>query len=569
MSEFYDQDLDSESEGNLKHWVFWISFLVVAAGAFGYLRVFYGDSNQGAKVDVSRDVASYRSQLIDWTSCDESMFVPVDWRNSEFDSSTAQCGEFAVPATYSEIVGKNLPDLTIKVLRTPALDQENKLGTLFFNPGGPGESGINVVQTIVVPDEIRARYDLVGFDPRGVGKSSPIKCSDTDSIDYYFETLSSPEDQAEGDANLAWDKAAVENCAKLNPDWWVMTTLNTVQDMDVMREVVTGDEPFNFVGFSYGTTLAVEYIRAFPEHSGRIVLDSVTSNDDTDYNQAELESTYKALIALFELCAADAKCPGDSVVEVENLIFDAQDKANAGKLSGYAKNLSSLDQASDFIVSDDQILYDGLMSLTYGDTKDYYPYFSEAMNELVKGNAWAFEYEALLLYGWSPETDTGDDWVRNNSSDILQIVNCLDVDSRDLRSVGKIKKDEERFAAADPFTTKFFEADSGYLYVSDRAGCQWSWLAFDNPAIPDPPDLMESPVNESGKTFLVIGSKLDTVTPIENAKDTAERLSSRMLIYEGSGHAPSFGGIACIDDAITKYLVEGYLPSETIVCAQK
>jgi pimeloyl-ACP methyl ester carboxylesterase len=569
MSEFYDQDLDSEAEGNLKHWVFWISFLVIAAGAFGYLFGFYGDSNQGAKVDVSRDVASYRSQLIDWTSCDESMFVPVDWRNSEFDSSTAQCGEFAVPATYSEIVGKNLPDLTIKVLRTPALDQENKLGTLFFNPGGPGESGINVVQTIVVPDEIRARYDLVGFDPRGVGKSSPIKCSDTDSIDYYFETLSSPEDQAEGDANLAWDKAAVENCAKLNPDWWVMTTLNTVQDMDVMREVVTGDEPFNFVGFSYGTTLAVEYIRAFPEHSGRIVLDSVTSNDDTDYNQAELESTYKALIALFELCAADAKCPGDSVVEVENLIFDAQDKANAGKLSGYAKNLSSLDQASDFIVSDDQILYDGLMSLTYGDTKDYYPYFSEAMNELVKGNAWAFEYEALLLYGWSPETDTGDDWVRNNSSDILQIVNCLDVDSRDLRSVGKIKKDEERFAAADPFTTKFFEADSGYLYVSDRAGCQWSWLAFDNPAIPDPPDLMESPVNESGKTFLVIGSKLDTVTPIENAKDTAERLSSRMLIYEGSGHAPSFGGIACIDDAITKYLVEGYLPSETIVCAQK
>jgi pimeloyl-ACP methyl ester carboxylesterase len=227
------------------------------------------------------------------------MFVPVDWRNSEFDSSAAQCGEFAVPATYSDIIGKDLPDLTIKMLRTPALDQENKLGTLFFNPGGPGESGINVVQTLVIPDEIRARYDLVGFDPRGVGKSSPIKCSDTDSIDYYFKTVSSPEDKAEGDANLDWDKAAVENCAKLNPDWWVMTTLNTVQDMDVMREVVTGDEPFNFVGFSYGTTLAVEYIRAFPEHAGRIVLDSVTSNDDTDYNQAELESTYKALVALF------------------------------------------------------------------------------------------------------------------------------------------------------------------------------------------------------------------------------------------------------------------------------
>jgi pimeloyl-ACP methyl ester carboxylesterase len=105
--------------------------------------------------------------------------------------------------------------------------------------------------------------------------------------------------------------------------------------------------------------------------------------------------------------------------------------------------------------------------------------------------------------------------------------------------------------------------------VGDRAGCQWSWLAFDDLAIPDPPVAMESPINESGKTFLVIGSKLDTVTPIENAKYTAEKLSSRMLIYEGSGHAPSFGGIACIDDAVTRYLVEGYLPTETIVCAEK
>jgi pimeloyl-ACP methyl ester carboxylesterase len=569
MSEFYDQDLEPEKGSFLKSLAIWMGIGALLGSLLATAHSYYEDWNADRVTKPNRDVSSYRSQSIDWTSCDESMFVSVDWRNSEFDSSAAQCGEFAVPATYSEIVGKDLPDLTIKMLRAPALDQENKLGTLFFNPGGPGESGINVVQTIVVPDEIRARYDLVGFDPRGVGKSSPIRCSDTDSIDYYFKTVSSPENQAEGDANLAWDKAAVESCAKLNPDWWVMTTLNTVQDMDVMREVVTGNEPFNFVGFSYGTTLAVEYIRAYPEQVGRIVLDSVTSNDDTDYNQAELESTYKALVALFEMCAEDSKCPGNSVAEVENLIFEAQDKANAGEISGSARNLSSLDQKGEFIVSDDQLLYDGLMSFTYGATEDYYPYFSDAMNELVKGDAWLFEYEALSLYGWRPQSESGDDWVRSNSTEILNIVNCLDIDSRDLRSAEKVKKDEERFAAADPFTTKFFQSDSGYLYVSDRTGCQWSWLAFDDPAIPDPPDVMNSPVNESGKTFLVIGSVLDTVTPIENAKDAAKKLSSRMLVYEGSGHAPSFGGIVCIDDAVSRYLVEGYLPEETIVCAAK
>ena len=569
MSEIYDQDLEPEKTSGLKTWFFWLLGGLLVGCLLLIVGNLIGSGNDGDASDADRSIASYRSQSIDWASCDESMLVPVDWRDSEFDVSAAQCGEFAVPATYSLIVGKDLPDLSIKVLRTPALDQENKLGTLFFNPGGPGESGIELIQSLSVPDEIRQKYDLVGFDPRGVGKSSPIKCSDSDSIDYYFETVSSPENKAQGDANQAWDRAATESCAELNPNWWVMTTLNTVQDMDVMREVITGDEPFNFVGFSYGTTLAVEYIRAFPEHAGRIVLDSVTSNDGTDYNQAELESTYKALVALFELCAADAKCPGDSVADVENLIFTAQDKANAGTLSGSAKNLSSLEIEGDFIASDDQLLYYGLVSLTYGDTNDSYPYFLEAMNELVKGDAWGFEYEALSLIGWSSESDSSDDWERNNSSDILNIVNCLDIDGRDERSLETVKKDEERFAAADPFTSKFFAADSDYIYVGDRAGCQWSWLAFDDLAIPDPPVAMESPVNESGKTFLVIGSKLDTVTPIENAKYTAEKLSSRMLIYEGSGHAPSFGGIACIDDAVTKYLVEGYLPTETIVCAEK
>jgi pimeloyl-ACP methyl ester carboxylesterase len=80
---------------------------------------------------------------------------------------------------------------------------------------------------------------------------------------------------------------------------------------------------------------------------------------------------------------------------------------------------------------------------------------------------------------------------------------------------------------------------------------------------------MESPVNESDQTFLVIGSKLDNVTPIENAQDTAKLLNSRLLTYEGSGHAPSLGGIECIDNAIAKYLVDGFLPESDIVCSAK
>ena len=267
------------------------------------------------------------------------------------------------------------------------------------------------------------------------------------------------------------------------------------------------------------------------------------------------------------MCAEDPECPGETNQEVQQIIFDAQDLANQGKLTGKAVGLSSLDAESEFMPSDDEILFYGLLALSYGSTEDSFPDFRDSMIKLAAGDAWYFEWEALMLYGWSPKED--DTWVRNNSSDILEIVNCLDTDGRDLRSKESIEEDEKLFAAADPFSTKYFTSDSGYVYLGDRRGCQWSWLAFDDPKIPDPPEVMASPVNESGQTFLVIGSKLDTVTPIENAKDTAKRLKSRMLTYEGSGHVPSFGGIACIDDAVVAYLVDGSLPTEDIVCAEK
>jgi len=270
---------------------------------------------------------------------------------------------------------------------------------------------------------------------------------------------------------------------------------------------------------------------------------------------------------LFELCAKDKECPGETVTEVEQIIFDGQDMADKGKLEGSAKNLSSLADDAEFVPSDDELLYYGMFSLTYGSTEYSYPTFRDSMNELVKGNAWYFEYDALEYSGWTADDDNI--WTRDNSEDLLNIVNCLDMDSRDLRTREEVIEDEKVYAAADPFTSKFYTSDSGYVYVGDRAGCEWSWLAFDDPKIPDPPELMPSPVNSSGQTFLVVGSKLDTVTPLENAQDTATRLKSRLLTYEGSGHAPSFGGIACIDDAITKYLVEGYLPDADIVCAEK
>ena len=183
MTELYDQDLDSDSRRPLRRLIATGLAFVLVAGAAGYLYGFLSPSYvQQGEADLSVD--TYMNQSVNWKSCSDDMFVPADWQNDDFDPDAAQCGTFAVPASYSSQFGRDLPDLTISVLKSPALDQENKLGTLYFNPGGPGESGIEVVQYLDIPNEIREKYDVVGFDPRGVGKSSTIRCNDTDSIDY-------------------------------------------------------------------------------------------------------------------------------------------------------------------------------------------------------------------------------------------------------------------------------------------------------------------------------------------------------------------------------------------------
>jgi pimeloyl-ACP methyl ester carboxylesterase len=538
-----------------------VSILIFVIGAIIFFTKF-SDILNTSEVDP-REVP-YRNQSIEWKMCGDDVLLAEDSQSEDFNAKAAQCGTFEVPANYATELGSDLPDLNIIVLKSPALDQENKFGTLFFNPGGPGGSGIQMVQWLSIPDEIRTHYDIVGFDPRGVGKSSPIKCDDKAFIDTYFETSSSPKTEYEAQKSVEWQNKIVADCAEANPNWWVMTSLNTVRDMDIMREIITGDEKFNYVGMSYGTTLGIEYIRAFPDKAGRIVLDSLTSNDTDSYYSAGDSSTYESLLPLFEACAQDIDCPGTTATEVEDLIIVARDKARLGNLEGMAKHLSSQDiQDDEYVATTDQLIYDGLVALTYWSTEDAYPSFKQSMIDFQNGTVGNLEYYGLGLYGWD---FSGDQIVRDNSYEMLNIVNCLDIDSRDLRTEIEANTDEVASKLADPFTYRYFDTDQIVTAQDATPGCDWSWLAFDDLTISDPPKVMERPVNESGQKFLIIGSSLDAATPLENSQIAAIQLGSRLITYEGSGHAPSFQGITCIDDAVVSYLIEGFLPEKDIFC---
>jgi pimeloyl-ACP methyl ester carboxylesterase len=344
-----------------------------------------------------------------------------------------------------------------------------------------------------------------------------------------------------------------------------MSTANTVRDMDILRQLVTPDLPLNFLGWSYGTTLAMEYIRTFPANAGRMVLDSVTA-PDVDAYADDLTSTsaiYDAYLRLFERCAEDRECPGRTVDEVQQVIFAARDAAEAGTLYGSYGTQAAPTGFDGYTLGSAYLIHHGIFALTYSASERAYLDFKMGMQELEAGYMTTFEWYGLNLDGYSPDEGT-----RNNSYEILTVVNCLDVDTRDMHTEAEFRAQQEALEEADPFTAAFFENANGYEEPFEpNAGCFWTEEALEDDLIPDPPAKIAAPVNTSGKSFLVIGSKGDTVTPYEYAVKLAEQIDSTLLTYTGEGHAISYGySSKCIDDAVDDYLIEGTLPELNAEC---
>jgi pimeloyl-ACP methyl ester carboxylesterase len=162
------------------------------------------------------------------------------------------------------------------LIRLRAGDPTHRIGSLVVNPGGPGESGIDFVReaaaTIFSP-EIRARFDIVGFDPRGVGSSTPVHCLDT--LDHFIPrdaTAATPADLVD---LLDGAKAFAQQCGQRNADLLPhLSTANVARDLDQIRAAI-GDERLTYLGFSYGTLIGEDYASLFPTHIRALALDGV------------------------------------------------------------------------------------------------------------------------------------------------------------------------------------------------------------------------------------------------------------------------------------------------------
>lgn len=509
-------------------------------------------------------VDDYANQTVNWEKCDKDLLLEAKRQSKVFTSTEkVDCAAVLVPASYQDIAGS--PDYLIKMMRLNTASPEDYMGTIFINPGGPGQSGIEQLQWSEFPAELMKHYNIVGFDPRGVGNSdfsdgTEIKCSD--ELDYrsYFEGESSPANLEEYKASVEEGNKYYQDCIKKNPFWWTMSTKSVVDDLEIMRKVLLKDEPLNFIGSSYGTTIAGLYVSTYPESVGKIVLDSPTSTRE-DLIASAIEN-YKAqeamLNRLLKYYAAQANI---SVDDAFAELLKYRQMADDDQLVGFAGLVESQDMPGKMISSEATFLR-GILTLNYLPEDQANESFVQAMQQLSQGGYNdIFEWYGLSLDGYDPNSLEGNSLekkklVRNNSYEVMTIVNSMDY------SPAELTEAEQREVSAlakkvAPRWVKLTSDASGYEYFGEDLGLSWKKIAIEDDKIPDPPTEPLARVNESGKKLLIVGSIRESVTPYAFSKETAKLLKSPLISVDGSEHAPLASYTSsCLNQVVIDYFVK-------------
>jgi len=518
------------------------------------------DEEVAALATGDRDLEPYLSQDFAWESCDADWLVENP--SGVFTGSEVECGSVLVPATYTG--NQEIPDFSIAVMRVTHEDMATDPGTgIFINPGGPGASGIEQVQNSPFPGELHTSFPFIGFDPRGVGFSdfsdgTEIECSDElDYLSYFGE--GSPANEEELDENVAQSDAYYRDCAESNPYWWTLSTNNVAWDLDILRQVLTPGEPLNFIGSSYGTTIAGRYVSLFPDAVGKVVFDSPTTVD-----QDRIES------ALINFEANEVKLRGflEGYAEFSEITFDEawervltiRQKADDDRLIGYAGYEPSASNPGR-MVSSEALFIRGILMLNYYPENLAQDIFNTAIDEAYfSGWNGTFEFLGFNLDGYDANSLEGaslaeKNIIRSNEYEVRVIVNSMDY-SADPLSIEEQIELSERAEEVAPLLSTLYSDASGYEYIGPPKGLRWKDFATEDPLIPNPPSTPFVPSNPSGSQLLIVGSINESVTPYAFAQDTAELLGSPLLSVESSQHGPVAGyDNSCINDVLIAYFL--------------
>lgn len=466
---------------------------------------------------VSAELLPYYGQELEWSRCEGDAF---------------DCTTVRAPLDWSDPSGG---ELELAVIRQRATDGD-PLGSLFTNPGGPGVSGYDYVRAgaaALAGPEVTAAYDLVGFDPRGVGRSTPVTCLDAAGMDEYLYGIpegrrGTPEwDESLTESAEAFAAACEENSGDILP---YISTVSVARDLDLLRAVL-GDESLNYLGYSWGTALGAQYAQLYPERVGRMVLDGAMDPalPGSEIGAAQAIGFETSLRAFFADCTERDDCPYGGTVD--------------DMLADLAALLARVDRAPVAAADGRRVGADTLMTAIIQTlyAPGTWPWLRVALSELEDGDATA------VLTAADSYNRRADGAYLDNSTEAFTAYNCMDYP---VESAESEQAAEERIRAGAPTT-------ADYWYGADV--CAF-WPA-------EPTGTREPVTAEGADPILVIGTTGDPATPYEWAVSLAHQLSSAVLITRvGEGHTGYMKGNDCVNETVDAYLVEGVVPAADFVC---
>lgn len=466
---------------------------------------------------VPEELLPFYEQTLDWTACDAgfectTVTAPLDWA----DPSTGE--------------------IELSVIRSRATGGE-AIGSLLTNPGGPGASGVGLIRdslTYAVGEPLREQFDVIGFDPRGVGESTGVVCFDDADMDAYLYDIPAGERGSDAwsdellERHAGFAEACEANSEGILP---YITTENAARDMDLLRAVL-GDAELNYLGYSYGTFLGATYAKLFPEKVGRLVLDGAIDPavSGLDVNVTQGIGFESALRAYMADCLESRDCPFRGSVD------DAM--ADLGAL------LASVDRnplpAADGRELGADSLLTAIVAALY--SQESWDYLTVALDGVLQGDP----ETAFILADFYNNRENGT--YLDNQTEAFRAYNCMDypVDVAE----ADIEAARERLEAEAPTVAPY-------------------WFGPDPCEVwPYPPTGAREPITADGAApIVVVGTTNDPATPYEWSVSLAEQLASGVLVTrEGEGHTGYNKGNACVDGAVERYLIDGTVPQDGLTC---
>jgi len=482
---------------------------------------------------TSAQPAEPKADAIKWSDCDEQIQPLIAGQPGSDRNLKFECGRTEVPISYDEPKGATLPLFLVRVVMA---GQTDRIGSLVVNPGGPGASGADAAigLALTLPTDVMNRFDIVGFDPRGVGLSTPVECISDDVKEEMVASEPRPMTDAQLDDAFALTRKVADGCAKQYGD--ALGTFNTVataRDMEQLRRSL-GDDQLTYLGYSYGTTLGSVYAELFPKKVRALVLDAAV-DPDTD-PKTDAEASAKAFEAGFDAFASNcigliAGCPIGA--NPRQFVTDLLAQAAATPIP--------TSEAGDTRTATPGVVMTAVQAALY-DTASW-PQLAQGLAAAQKGDSKAL---FSLADSYSGRLADG---TYSNLFDANLAINCADTDKKYSESESEIRKLAVDWGQKYPL----FGAGSAVgLYTCSV------WKAARTP--------LPKRDAEGSAPIVVVGNTGDPVTPEPGAQDMAKDLTNGvLLVWQGQGHT-AYPKTPCITTAVDNYLINLAPPMDGLTC---